>query len=124
MSGIFDGLLAEISGSASVRRVGRVVETRRGLAEIAGLDGATLGDRVLIHSRDGAAGGEVLRLSAGRCSVLPDASGDGMAIGDRVELLGKAEVAPDDSWIGRVVDPMGRALDGRPLLRGAVPRAL
>ncbi len=124
MSGIFDGLLAEIAGSASVRRVGRVVETRRGLAEISGLEGATLGDRVLIHSRDGAAGGEVLRLSAGRCSVLPDASGDGMAIGDRVELLGKAEIAPDDSWIGRVVDPMGRALDGRPLLRGAVPRAL
>ncbi|TAG26164.1 MAG: FliI/YscN family ATPase [Rhodobacterales bacterium] len=124
MNGIFDGLLAEIAGSTTVRRVGRVVETRRGLADISGLEGATLGDRVLIHSRDGNAGGEVLRLSAGRCSVLPDASGDGMAIGDRVELLGKAEIAPDDSWIGRVVDPMGRALDGRPLLRGGVPRAL
>jgi flagellum-specific ATP synthase len=124
MSGIFDGLLAEIAGSAAVRRIGRVVETRRGLADITGLDGATLGDRVLIHSRDGTAGGEVLRLSAGRCSVLPDASGDGMAIADRVELVGKAEIAPDDSWIGRVVDPMGRPLDGRPLMRGAVPRAL
>ncbi len=124
MSGIFDGLLAEIAGSAPVRRIGRVVETRRGLADISGLEGATLGDRVLIHSRDGTAGGEVLRLSAGRCSVLPDASGDGMAIADRVELLGKAEIAPDDSWIGRVVDPMGRPLDGRPLMRGAVPRAL
>ena len=124
MSGIFDGLLAEIAGSAPVRRIGRVVETRRGLADISGLDGATLGDRVLIHSRDGTAGGEVLRLSAGRCSVLPDASGDGMAIADRVELVGKAEIAPDDSWIGRVVDPMGRPLDGRPLMRGAVPRAL
>lgn len=124
MSGIFDGLLAEIAGSAPVRRIGRVVETRRGLADITGLEGATLGDRVLIHSRDGTAGGEVLRLSAGRCSVLPDASGDGMAIADRVELVGKAEIAPDDSWIGRVVDPMGRPLDGRPLMRGAVPRAL
>jgi flagellum-specific ATP synthase len=124
MSGIFDGLLAEIAGSAAVRRIGRVVETRRGLADITGLEGATLGDRVLIHSRDGTAGGEVLRLSAGRCSVLPDASGDGMAIADRVELVGKAEIAPDDSWIGRVVDPMGRPLDGRPLMRGAVPRAL
>ncbi len=124
MNGIFDGLMAEIAGSAPVRRVGRVVETRRGLADITGLEGATLGDRVLIHSRDGTAGGEVLRLSAGRCSVLPDASGDGMAISDRVELVGKAEIAPDESWIGRVVDPMGRALDGRSLLRGAVPRAL
>ncbi|MBA3910420.1 MAG: flagellum-specific ATP synthase FliI [Rhodobacter sp.] len=124
MTGLFDGLLAEIAGAAPIRRVGRVIETRRGLAEVAGLDGATIGDRVLIHSRDGAAGGEVLRLVPARCTVLPDASGDGMAIGDRVELLGKAEIAPDDSWIGRVVDATGRPLDGRPLMRGVRPRAL
>ena len=124
MSGVFDGLLAEISGVAPVRRVGRVVETRRGLAEVKGLDSAALGDRVLIHSRDGAAGGEVLRLSPGRCSVLSDASGDGMAIGDRVELLGRAEIAPDDSWIGRIIDPAGQPLDGRPLLRGPCQRGL
>ena len=124
MTGLFDGLLAEIAGSAPVRRVGRVVETRRGLAEVTGLDAATIGDRVLFHSRDGLAGGEVLRLFPGRCSILPDASGDGMAIGDRVELLGKAEVAPDDSWIGRVIDAAGQPLDGRPLLRGPKARAL
>ncbi len=124
VAGLFDSLLAEIAGSAPVRRVGRVVETRRGLAQVAGLQAATIGDRVLIHSRDGCAGGEVLRLTPGLCSVLPDASGDGMAIGDRVELLGRADIAPDDSWIGRIIDPTGRPLDGRPLLRGADNRAL
>ena len=124
MTGLFDGLLAEIAGKAPLRRVGRVVETRRGLVEVAGLDHAAIGDRVVIHSRDGSAGGEVLRLIPGRCSVLPDASGDGMAIDDRVELWGKAEIAPDDSWIGRVVDPTGQPLDGRPLLRGPKNRAL
>jgi len=122
--GLFDGLLAEISATPVLRRVGRVVETRRGLVDVAGLDGAALGDRVLISSRDGHAGGEVLRLLPGRASVLPDASGDGMAIGDRVELLGKAEVAPDAGWIGRIVDAMGQPLDGRPLLRGPKPSAL
>lgn len=124
MAGLFDGLLAEIAGSAPVRRVGRVVETRRGLAEVTGFDAATIGDRVLFHSRDGVAGGEVLRLVPGRCSVLPDASGDGMAIGDRVELLGKAEIAPDDSWVGRIIDATGQPLDGRPLLRGPLSRGL
>jgi flagellum-specific ATP synthase len=124
VAGLFDGLLAEIAVSAPIRRVGRVVETRRGLAEVAGLDAATIGDRVLFRSRDGVAGGEVLRLTPGRCSVLPDASGDGMAIGDRVELLGRAEIAPDDSWIGRIVDAVGQPLDGRPLLRGPIARAL
>jgi flagellum-specific ATP synthase len=124
VSGLFDGLLAEIAGSAPVKRVGRVMETRRGLALVDGLDGAALGDRVRIHSRDGQADGEVLRLLPGRCTVLPDSSGDGMAIGDRVELLGKADIAPDDSWVGRIIDPMGRPLDGRPLGRGPVSRAL
>jgi flagellum-specific ATP synthase len=124
MAGLFDGLLAEIAGSAPTRPVGRVVETRRGLAQVAGLTSATIGDRVRIHSRDGAAGGEILRLAQGLCSVLPDASGDGMAIGDRVELLGRADIAPDDSWIGRIIDPSGQPLDGRPLLRGPALRAL
>ena len=124
MAGLFEGLLSELAGIASIHRVGRVVETRRGLAEVAGLDMATIGDRVLLRSRDGVAGGEVLRLTPGRCSILPDASGDGMAIGDRVELLGKAEVAPDDSWIGRIIDATGQPLDGRPLLRGSQARAL
>jgi flagellum-specific ATP synthase len=124
VTGVFDGLLAEIAQSAPVTRVGRVVETRRGLADVTGLEEAAIGDRVLIHSRDSAAGGEVLRLTPGRCSVLPDATGDGMAIADRVELLGRAEIAPDDSWIGRIIDPAGRPLDGRPLLRGPRSRAL
>jgi flagellum-specific ATP synthase len=124
VSGVFDGLLAEIAEAVPVRRVGRVVETRRGLAEVAGLDAAAIGDRVLILSREEVSAGEVLRLSPGRCSVLPDASGDGMAIGDRVELLGRAEIAPDESWIGRIIDPSGKPLDGRPLLRGSRPRPL
>lgn len=124
MTSLFAGLLAEIAESTPVRRVGRVVETRRGLAQVAGLTSAAIGDRVRIHSRDGAAGGEVLRLTPGLCFVLQDATGDGMAIGDRVELLGRADIAPDNSWIGRIIDPAGQPLDGRPLLRGARPRAL
>jgi len=123
-TGLFDGLLAEIAATPVLRRVGRVVETRRGLVDVTGLDGAALGDRVQITSRDGRSGGEVLRLAEGRASVLPDASGDGMAIDDRVELLGRAEVAPDAGWIGRIIDPMGQPLDGRPLLRGPKPAAL
>ena len=38
MTGVFDGLLAEIAQAAPVTRVGRVSETRRGLAEVTGLD--------------------------------------------------------------------------------------
>lgn len=61
------------------------------------------------HSRDGIAGSEVLRLTPGRCSVLPDATGDGMAIADRVELLGRAEIAPDDAGSAASSRPGGSA---------------
>ncbi len=124
MAGIFDGLLAEIAGAAQIRRIGRVFETGRGTVDVAGLSEASLGDRVLIHSRNGTVEGEVLRLTATVTTVLPDGSGEGMAIDDRVELFGKAEISPDDSWIGRVIDPYGRPLDGRPLMRGAAPRPM
>lgn len=124
MAGIFDGLLAEIAGAATSRQIGRVMETRRGTVIVSGLDTATLGDRVAILSGTGRVEGEVLRLVAGAATVLPDGPGDGMAIGDRVELLGRADIAPDDSWIGRIIDPYGHALDGRPLRRGRLARSL
>ena len=108
MTDLFAGLLAEIAESVPVRRVGRVVETRRGLAQVAGLVSAAIGDRVRIHSRDLATEGEVLRLTPGLCFVLPDASGDGMAIGDRVERVGRADIAPDNSWIGRIIEGYAR----------------
>jgi flagellum-specific ATP synthase len=124
MAGLFDGLLAEIAGAAQIRRIGRVAATRQGTVEVAGLTDARLGDRVLIHSRNGTVEGEVLRLTASVTTILPDGSGEGMAIDDRVEMVGAAEIAPDDSWIGRVIDPYGRPLDGRALMRGPVGRPL
>jgi flagellum-specific ATP synthase len=69
-------------------------------------------------------GGEVLNLARDQVTVLSDGAIDGLAIGDTVELLGRAELAPDDHWIGRIVDPFGVPLDGRPLLRGSRPRGL
>jgi flagellum-specific ATP synthase len=35
-----------------------------------------------------------------------------------VRLLGPSAISPHFSWIGRVIDPDGQPLDGRPLLRG------
>lgn len=122
----FDALRAMIAGVAPVRRMGRVAEVSGGQLRVVGLaEGAALGDRVEI-SGTGAnrMGGEILHLSAETVTILPDDSTEGLAIGDGVTLLGRAEIAPDDSWIGRIVDPFGRPLDGRPLYPGAVPRPL
>ena len=122
----FEALLAEIASIKVVHRVGHVVDLGRGALRVDGLTRvAALGDRVEIESADGRRiGGEVLRLGQDGVSVLPDENPEGLAIGDKVTLIGKSEIAPDASWIGRIVDPFGRPLDGRPLFPGPKPRPL
>lgn len=125
MSELFAALRAEIAAVPRCRRIGRVAELGRGTVRVTGLSsGTALGDRVLIVGQRRAVGGEVLRLARDGLTVLPDGLSEGLAIGDAVELVGRAEIAPDDSWIGRIVDPLGRPLDGRQLFRGPVARPL
>lgn len=121
MAGLFDALQAEIAAIAPVRRIGRITEIGRGTLAVSGLAGcAGLGDRVGI----GRGYGEVIRLTREGATILPDNPPEGIRIGDPVDLVGPATIAPDDSWIGRIVDPYGLPLDGRPLFRGPVSRPL
>jgi len=126
MTNVFDGLLAEIATIGVLRPVGRVAEVGKGTLLVSGLaTDAALGDRVRLSTQSGRVlGGEVLGLSRGGVTVLPDGSFEGLSIGDPVNLIGGSDIAPDMNWIGRVIDPFGMALDGRPILRGTQPRPL
>jgi flagellum-specific ATP synthase len=125
MSGIFDGLRAEIAEVGLAARMGRVASAGPGGLLVTGFGPAVrLGDRVAIRTDAGELGGEVLSLSPAGAVVLPDAVPEGLTFGAAVELRGPGVIAPHDGWIGRVVDPYGQPLDGRPLLRGGRPRAL
>ncbi len=120
------GLAAQIAALRTTFPVGRVTSLRGEIVFVAGLSTAAgLGDLVQIRHQDGRIRrGEVLGLSRDAVTVLPDGAPEGLSIGDRVLLIGPAALAPDDSWLGRVVDPFGAALDGRPLGRGAAERAI
>lgn len=121
MSDVFTPLRAQIGTTPVTTPVGRLVEVSGGTLRVKGLEQlASQGDRVRI----GPLGGEVLQLSPDGMVVLADGTIDGLMIGAPVELVGPAMIAPDDTWIGRVVDPHGRPLDGRPLLRGPLARAV
>lgn len=125
MSDIFESLRSRISHIALTKRIGRVAGLTGGTLRISGLSqGTSLGDRVLIHGSGPTIGGEVLRLSKEGITVLPDGSGEGLAINDTVEIVGRAEIAPDNGWIGRIIDPFGQPIDGRPLMPGPCPRSL
>lgn len=123
---VFDSLMAEISHLRPVRHYGQVGTMQAATLLVHGLSKrARLGDRVQIEDAQGRViGGEILALSRDGAEVLPEEATEGLAIGDRVEHVGRNTIAPDDSWIGRVIDPYGEPLDGRPLARGTLPRGL
>lgn len=124
MPGIFDPLQAEIAQIGPVRAVGRVGSIRSGTFSVRGLLSAALGDRILAETGGGPLGGEIIGLTRSGATVLPEEDMEGLSIGARVELLGPVKIAPDTSWLGRIINPFGRPLDGRPILRGVVERSL
>ena len=121
MADVFAPLRSEIARIPVAAVLGRVVAVQGGTVQVSGLSRlACQGDRVQI----GTLGGEVLGLAPEGVTVLTDGAPEGLAIGAGVELCGATGIAPDDSWIGRIVDPFGQPLDGRPLRRGPVLRPL
>ncbi len=122
MAGVFDALVAELSSVPVSTRLGRVRAIGRGTVTVTGLgDVAALGDRVVLGDTFG---GEVVALHPDGITVLTDQLAEGLTLGALVRLKGQAGIAPDNSWIGRVVDPFGKPLDGKALFRGPEMRPL
>ncbi len=105
------------------RRFGRVVAVESAAIRIGGLSlQAHVGDQVRILRRSGGeVGGEVVSLSRGTVLTMLYGPTEGIAIDDEVELLPPIGIRPSASWIGRVVDAFGQAMDGRVLFRGETP---
>lgn len=116
-----EALRARIAQLQPVHAVGRVHGVDGTTIWVRGLaDTACIGDRLRLVRHGGSElGGEVLRIRDDRVAMLPDESAEGVARGDRVAVLGAPTLAPCDAWIGRVIDPYGRPLDGAPLTQGA-----
>jgi len=125
-----DPLVDRVAGAvARIPRdhpLGRVAGATGGAVQVSGLGArARLGDRAYVLPAGGAPiPAEVVRLGAGLAQLLPEGAAEGVRLGDLVRLEGAPAFAPDASWIGRVVDPDGRPLDGRPLLPGGTARPL
>lgn len=107
-------------------RISGTVSAVLGLSlTVAGLERAMgIGQRCVVHGRNGPVLGEVVGIDARGTHVLPFGTWDGVSAGDGVELspLG-GKVRPDAAWIGRVVDALGRPLDRRGALHeGPQPR--
>jgi flagellum-specific ATP synthase len=126
MKAELQALTRQIASTRLATQMGRVTGIAGGEIEISGLASvARIGDRlVLRRGPDDELHGEVLKIKGNNISMLPDRAPDGAAIGDAVLLHPSPEFAPSDHWIGRVIDPFGEPLDGRPMLPGSAPRDL
>ena len=119
-------LQAEIGSLQAVRVIGRVRAVQGSTLRISGFGGeARLGDRIRVARREGGwLSGEVLQMDEDSVVMLPDEAPTGVSLGDRATLLEASNIAPAGNWVGRIIDPFGQPLDGRPLLRGSEARPL
>lgn len=110
--------------SSMARHFGQVSAIQSGIIHAVGLNGhASLGDRVVFSMRSGEIlGGEIVALASQHAAILPEGPMDGLSIGARVELVFAPSLAPANAWVGRIIDPFGRPLDGRPILAGGEER--
>ena len=109
------------------QRFGKVVAVRGALIEVEGLTGAAqIGSRVRIEGRGETIDAEVTGLDSGVAQCLPFSDPHGLSSGARTLLAaGEFAVRPSNGWLGRMVDGLGRPVDGKsPLRNGADPRPI
>jgi len=124
-----DGCGARLRGIAPVSINGRIVSVSGLVVEVAGLTGQVfVGDQLLLSSRDGASvQAEVAGFRDGLAQTLPFGPLEGLGPGQTVTLLPRTAgfVSVSDAWLGRVIDPLARPLDGRGTVSaGAAPRSI
>lgn len=122
--------LTSLSGGVSRlqigSRIGRVIRINPNRIVVRGLsDVARIGDDIIIKpAQSGDLPAQVVRIEPDHIVLLPEGMPDGLRIGDRAVHIGERGIAPDDSWLGRVIDPRGVPLDGRPISEGGVLRPI
>ena len=109
------------------QRYGRVVAVRGALIEAEGLAGAAqIGSRIRIAAPAGTVEAEVTGLDRGVAQCLPFSDPQGIASGTRADLIaGQFTLRPSAAWLGRMIDGLGRPIDGKgPLSNGITPRPI
>ena len=120
---------ATLRGIPSLRLAGRVSGVSGLVIDIDGLAGhVSVGDRLLLEARDGrSVQAEIVGFRADHAQAMPFDALDGLGPGSPAVRTNDAGsgFAVSDAWLGRVIDPLGRPLDGRGALpSGATSRSL
>jgi F-type H+-transporting ATPase subunit alpha len=103
--------IAQYHATLDVAEVGKVLEVGDGVAQIYGLSKAMAGE--MLEFADGAVG-VVFNLEENSVGAVVLGDYLGIKEGDEVRTTGKLLSVPvGEAMIGRVVDPLGRPMDGK-----------
>ena len=109
-----------------LRLAGRVAGISGLVVDIDGLAGhVSVGDRLVLEARDGrVVPAEIVGFRADLAQAMPFDALDGLGPGSPAVQASEpgGGFAVSDAWLGRVLDPLGRPLDGRGALRPALRR--
>jgi flagellum-specific ATP synthase len=120
-----DRMTTAVGELRATHPMGRVSGASGGMVQATGLSGnARLGDRAVIQQGRHGIAAEIVRIGPDVVHLLPELVAEGVSIGLTVHLTPRRGFAPHESWIGRVIDPDGLPLDGRPLLPGLFFRSV
>ena len=124
---------ADLKSVEIARLQGRITGVSSLTVEVDGLaDHASVGDRLLLFTRSGIeVAAEIVAFRAGQAQAMTFATTDGLGPGSLASMStpdtkgGPAgqTLAVSNDWIGRVIDPLGRAIDGKGAMsQSTVPR--
>ncbi len=114
--------IRQFRGEVDIAEVGKVLEVGDGIARVYGLSNAMAGERLDFEN---GASGQVFNLEENSVGIV--VLGDYLDIkeGDEVRRTGEVLSVPcGDAMVGRVVDPLGRPLDGKGVIESPHRRPL
>jgi flagellum-specific ATP synthase len=122
-----DVCCAGLRGIPAVHVAGHIAGISGLVVDVDGLAGhVSVGDRLLLEARDGhGVAAEIVGFHADKAQAMPFDSLDGLGPGSpAVQAAAQGgSFAVSDAWLGRVLDPLGRPLDGHGALPpGVAPR--
>ncbi len=99
------------------KKIGRVIEVGDGVAKIIGLDEAMMSEMIKFESTDGKDSdvyGVIMNLEEGNVGAIVIGNIEKVREGDTAVSLGKVLSVPaSEKMIGRVINPIGEAIDGK-----------
>jgi len=122
ISSVLTEEIRQYRSEVDLAEVGRVLEVGDGIARIYGLSNAMAGELIAF---DNGSYGQVFNLEESSVGVVILGDYLGIKEGDEVRRTGDLVSIPcGDAMIGRVVDPLGRPLDGRGVIETPHQRPL